>query len=84
MSATGINHVSVHAADLDASEAFYREFAQYIKEGAATDFSLRESLAKLLRYESSATAPGTLISASSCWSRIALADATTSVARPTL
>ena len=26
MSATGINHVSVHAADLDASEAFYREF----------------------------------------------------------
>jgi lactoylglutathione lyase len=25
MSATGINHVSVHAADLDVSEAFYRE-----------------------------------------------------------
>ena len=26
MSATGINHVSIHAADLDASEAFYGEF----------------------------------------------------------
>jgi catechol 2,3-dioxygenase-like lactoylglutathione lyase family enzyme len=25
MTATGINHVSVHAADLDVSEAFYRE-----------------------------------------------------------
>ncbi|MDB4888853.1 MAG: molecular chaperone HtpG [Gemmatimonadetes bacterium] len=43
-------------------EAFYREFAQYIKEGAATDFSQRESLSKLLRYESSSTAPGTLTS----------------------
>jgi TNF receptor-associated protein 1 len=43
-------------------EGFYREFAQYLKEGAATDFSQRESLAKLLRFESSATAPGTLTS----------------------
>ncbi|MGI8548566.1 MAG: molecular chaperone HtpG [Gemmatimonadaceae bacterium] len=42
--------------------AFYREFAQYIKEGAATDFSQRASLAKLLRYESSATDPGALTS----------------------
>jgi catechol 2,3-dioxygenase-like lactoylglutathione lyase family enzyme len=28
MSATGINHVSVHAADPDVSEAFYRELTR--------------------------------------------------------
>lgn len=35
--------------------AFYNEFGQFLKEGASLDFSHREQLAKLLRFESSAT-----------------------------
>lgn len=38
---------------------FYEEFGLFLKEGAALDFSQREALAKLLRFESSATAAGT-------------------------
>ena len=41
---------------------FYREFAVYLKEGAATDFTNREKIAKLLRYESSLTEKGSLTS----------------------
>ena len=41
---------------------FYREFAAYLKEGAATDFTNREKIAKLLRYESSLTEKGSLTS----------------------
>ncbi|NIT53314.1 MAG: molecular chaperone HtpG, partial [candidate division Zixibacteria bacterium] len=44
----------------DASKynEFYKNFAIYIKEGVAADFKNREQLAKLLRYESSATDKG--------------------------
>jgi len=41
---------------------FYKEFSVYLKEGAATDFTNREKLAKLLRFESSLTDKGTLTS----------------------
>lgn len=34
-------------------EAFYKDFARFIKEGVANDFRHRDSLAKLLRFESS-------------------------------
>ncbi|KAL7689668.1 putative Heat shock protein Hsp90 family [Plasmopara halstedii] len=34
-------------------ENFFKEFGQFIKEGICTDFVNKESLAKLLRYESS-------------------------------
>ena len=37
---------------------FYRAFAIYLKEGAATDFEHRERLAKLLRFESTITEAG--------------------------
>ncbi len=41
-------------------EKFYREYQQCIKEGVANDFTHREALGKLLRYESSTTDPGKL------------------------
>ncbi|KAI9922084.1 hypothetical protein PsorP6_002590 [Peronosclerospora sorghi] len=34
-------------------EKFFKEFGQFIKEGICTDFANKDSLAKLLRYESS-------------------------------
>jgi TNF receptor-associated protein 1 len=46
----------------DSYRAFYEEFGHYIKEGAALDFSQRDALAKLLRFESSVTADGTMTS----------------------
>ena len=39
---------------------FYRNFERFLKEGVATDYSHRETLAKLLRFESSATDAGVL------------------------
>jgi len=39
-------------------EAFSREFGQFLKEGAALDFTHKEQLIKLLRFESSLTAAG--------------------------
>jgi molecular chaperone HtpG len=39
-------------------EAFYKDFARFIKEGVANDFRHRDSLAKLLRFESSLSDPG--------------------------
>ncbi len=41
-------------------EEFYRQFAIYIKEGVASDFKNSAQLAKLLRFESSATEKGGL------------------------
>ncbi len=46
--------------DADKYEKFYNEFSIFIKEGVAADFKNREALAKLLRYESSATEKGKL------------------------
>jgi molecular chaperone HtpG len=41
-------------------EEFYKQFAIYVKEGVASDFKNSAQLAKLLRYESSATEKGAL------------------------
>jgi TNF receptor-associated protein 1 len=51
-------------AEKDAAlyEKFYAEYARFLKEGVATDFTHREGLGKLLRYESSATVKGALAS----------------------
>ena len=46
----------------ESYDDFYREFGSYIKEGAALDLSQREPLARLLRFESSATDRGTTTS----------------------
>lgn len=41
---------------------FWKTFSFFLKEGATTDFTHRESLAKLLRFESSTSEAGSLIS----------------------
>ncbi len=46
----------------DAYKEFYEQFGIYLKEGITTDFSHREKLANLLRYESSLTEAGQLTS----------------------
>jgi molecular chaperone HtpG len=43
----------------DAYREFYDQFGIYLKEGITTDFTHREKLAGLLRYESSLTEAGT-------------------------
>lgn len=47
-------------SDPEKYRAFYRKFDRYFKEGVATDYANREALAKLLRFESSLTDPGSL------------------------
>ena len=42
----------------DAYNEFYAEFGVFLKEGAALDFTHKEQLTKLLRYESSLTEKG--------------------------
>lgn len=51
-------------ADGDAKKyaEFYKDFARFIKEGVATDFENKETIAKLLRFESSLTAEGEVVS----------------------
>ncbi|MBS1262683.1 MAG: Chaperone protein HtpG [Calditrichaeota bacterium] len=44
--------------DADRYGEFFDTFGMFIKEGVASDFDHRNELAKLLRYESSATKPG--------------------------
>ncbi len=44
--------------DATAYDKFYDEFNRYLKEGIATDFTHREAIGKLLRYESSMTEKG--------------------------
>ncbi len=46
----------------DKYKEFYQSFNFFLKEGAANDFTHRQELVKLLRFESSKTAPGELIS----------------------
>ena len=50
---------------------FWSEFGLMIKEGAATDFTYREDLAKLLRFESTALEPGKLTGLDSYLDRMA-------------
>ena len=47
-------------ADLHSEtyEKFYAEYQKFLKEGIVTDFTHREALAKLIRYESSSTEAG--------------------------
>jgi molecular chaperone HtpG len=45
-------------SEYDAYVKFFGEFGQYIKEGAATDFSNRDRLSDLLLFESTKTEPG--------------------------
>ncbi|MFT4175126.1 MAG: molecular chaperone HtpG [Luteolibacter sp.] len=47
-------------SDPEKYRAFYKKFDRFFKEGVATDFTNRESLAKLLRFESSLTDAGTV------------------------
>jgi TNF receptor-associated protein 1 len=42
----------------DAYAEFYKEFGIFLKEGAALDFTHKDQLVKLLRFESSLTEPG--------------------------
>jgi molecular chaperone HtpG len=51
-------------------EDFYRKFSIYLKEGIASDLKNRDQLAKLLRYESSATEKGNLTTLGEYVSRI--------------
>lgn len=44
--------------DAAAYDKFYDEYSRYLKEGIASDFTHREAIGKLLRYESSATEKG--------------------------
>ncbi|KAJ3344286.1 TNF receptor-associated protein 1, mitochondrial [Gonapodya sp. JEL0774] len=46
----------------EAYQSFYKDFSLFIKEGVATDTANRSDVAKLLRYETSATEAGTLSS----------------------
>ena len=42
----------------ESYDAFYKEFGHFIKEGAALDYTHKEQLTKLLRFESSLTEKG--------------------------
>ena len=44
--------------DDEAYTKFYNEFSRFIKEGVISDYTHKDQLAKLLRYESSMTDPG--------------------------
>lgn len=48
--------------DPDKYTEFWKTFGYFLKEGAATDLTYRDDLAKLLRFESSRSEPGKLIS----------------------
>jgi len=51
-------------AEPDKYAEFWRSFGIFLKEGVASDVTYRDELAKLLRFESSKTEPGKLISLS--------------------
>jgi molecular chaperone HtpG len=49
-------------ADAEKYNGFFAEFGIYLKEGATIDYAYRDEIAKLLRFESSKSEPGKLIS----------------------
>ncbi|MGW8288149.1 MAG: molecular chaperone HtpG [Desulfobulbales bacterium] len=49
-------------ADAEKYNSFSAEFGIYLKEGATIDYAYRDEIAKLLRFESSKSEPGKLIS----------------------
>jgi TNF receptor-associated protein 1 len=48
--------------DPEAYDKFYHEYQRFLKEGVVTDFTHKEALGKLLRFESSTTEKGKLTS----------------------
>jgi TNF receptor-associated protein 1 len=48
--------------EAEAYEKFYHEYQRFLKEGVVTDFSHKDALGKLLRFESSTMDPGKLSS----------------------
>jgi len=48
--------------DPETYETFWKTFGIFLKEGATTDFTHRDAIAKLLRFESSKSEPGGLVS----------------------
>jgi TNF receptor-associated protein 1 len=48
--------------EAEAYEKFYTEYQRFLKEGVVTDFTHKEALGKLLRFESSTTDAGKLTS----------------------
>ena len=48
--------------DAEAYQKFYHEYQRFLKEGVVTDFTHKEALGKLLRYESSTLEAGKLAS----------------------
>ncbi len=48
--------------DAEGYAKFYTEYQRFLKEGVVTDFTHKDGLGKLLRYESSALEPGKLTS----------------------
>src|SRR5690606_16837271 len=48
--------------DAPAYEKFYAEYQRFLKEGIVTDFTHKDALGKLLRFESSALDKGQLTS----------------------
>ncbi len=48
--------------DPAAYNEFWKNFGLYLKEGATSDFAYRDQIAKLLRFESSKSEPGQMIS----------------------
>ena len=50
------------ARDPEGYDKFYQEYQRFLKEGVVTDFTHKEALGKLLRFESSTTEKGKLTS----------------------
>ena len=57
--------------DAEKYNEFFTEFGLYLKEGATIDYAYRDDIAKLLRFESSKSEPGKLISLSEYTERMA-------------
>lgn len=49
-------------SDADKYNAFFKEFGHYLKEGVVSDYTHRDALAKLLRYETSTSETAVAIS----------------------
>lgn len=54
----------------ESYDEFYKEFGHFIKEGAALDYTHKDQLTKLLRFESSRTEKGKTTSLADCVSRL--------------
>ncbi|MBU0730304.1 MAG: molecular chaperone HtpG [Proteobacteria bacterium] len=58
-----LKHLSEEAKNNpEAYETFWKNFGIFLKEGATSDYTHREDISKLLRFESSKSEPGKIIS----------------------